>query len=104
MYRTGDSKHYRSALGGLALDPNTEALPLPRTYTQYPTFSKMGPHSTIDGVVAVVFMCLDGQDGEYPWRWVEDIDRGGRFKSLFSITAVGEGNEAKFSKELAPLP
>ena len=98
MYRTIYSKHYRSALGAVALDPNTEALPLPRTYTQYPAFSKMGPHSTIDGVVAVVFMCLDGQGGEYPWRWVED--RGGDSNLYLPITAVGGGQEAKFPRSL----
>ena len=51
-----------------------------------------------DGVVAVAFMCLDGQDGKYPWRWVEEW--GGIFKSLFTITAVGEGQEAKFPRSL----
>jgi hypothetical protein len=75
VYRTVYSKHYRSALGAVALDPKTEALPLSRTYTQYPTCGKYRTNSVIDGVVAVAFMCLDGQDGKCPWRWVED--RGG---------------------------
>jgi hypothetical protein len=75
VYRTVYSKHYRSALGAVALDPKTGALPLSRTCTQYPTCGKYGTNSVIDGVGAVAFMCLYGQDGKYPWRWVED--RGG---------------------------
>ena len=75
VYCAEDSKHYRSAPGAVALDPKTEALPLSRTCTQYPTCDKHGPNSVIDGVNAVAFMCLDGQDGKYPWRWVQD--RGG---------------------------
>ena len=82
----------------MALDPKTEALPLSRTYTQYPTCGKYGTNSVTDGVVAVAFMCLDGQDGKYPWRWVED--RGGYSNLYLPKRPLGEGQEAKFPRSL----
>jgi len=82
----------------VALDPNTVALPLPRTKTQYPTFGKVGSHSDLDSVVAVLFMCLDGQDGEYPWRSVED--RGGDSNLYLCSTAVGEAMRQNFLSSL----
>ena len=57
-----------------------------------------GIDGAIHSAIAVSLMCLDGQDGEYPWRWVGD--RGGDSNLYLPITAVGGGQEAKFPRSL----